>query len=314
MRDPKAHVEPKKCICCLSENLLFENTPTSLFLSRGAWGGSPEQTQLIYCKSCGFRTYERKLSESESKRYYSSYRGNSYVAERSRDELFYSQARYDQDEQWMASPHRQKEMLALLRKTGDDISQFSILDYGGDSGRFIFDLKCIRLAVYDLSEGRALSGVTKYSNIDDVPRSCWDLVVSTQTLEHISHPEVAIESMIDIAKQGGLIYIELPNQPWTSFAGRGKMRDALVKAAVKNRLLHKVMDLYSTFFRVKFNVLPPFGFAPMREHVNFFTIDSINKLGERHSLRIESSSINPSVGIQVLFRKLAAQDSSQLMN
>ena len=81
------------------------------------------------------------------------------------------------------------------------------------------------------------------------------------------------------------------------------MRNLMLSLAVKSRRLHQLMDLYSTAFRVKLGFLPPLGFAPMREHVNFFTLESISKLGERLALSTEASRISQTCGIQILFRK-----------
>jgi hypothetical protein len=109
--------------------------------------------------------------------------------------------------------------------------------------------------------------------------------------------------LIELTTPGGFIYIELPLQIWKSYVGNNMIRNALLRIAKKYRVLHKILDLYSTAFRVKFMILPPFGFAPMREHVNFFTLPAIVKLGERLNLVPEISRINPFCGIQILFRK-----------
>ena len=291
------------CTCCLSTNIRSESTLTSLFLSRAAWGGPPERTNLLYCRECGFRTYERPLHESESKRYYSDYRGRHYARERSRDELFYSQKNYDQDQEWMESPHRANEMLELVANAGHDINKFRVLDYGGGNGHFIEKLRCQEKAVFDLSTTPAISGIRKLSADSELHPDDWDLIVCAQTLEHISRPETVLNRMRDIASQGGLIYIELPSQQWHSDLHEGSMRNLMLSLAVKSRRLHQLMDLYSTAFRVKLGFLPPLGFAPMREHVNFFTLESISKLGERLALSTEASRISQTCGIQILFRK-----------
>ena len=79
--------------------------------------------------------------------------------------------------------------------------------------------------------------------------------------------------MRDLTNQGGLIYIELPSQQWRSDVHNGPIRNLLLRLAIKSRKLHQILDLYSTAFRVKIGCLPPLGFVPMREHVNFFTLE-----------------------------------------
>lgn len=291
------------CLCCQGRNLTAEPTLTSLFLSRAAWGGPSEMTDLLYCHDCGFRTYRRHLSSAEAKRYYSDYRGDRYVAERCRDEVFYSQSAYDRDEAWMASPHRQKEMLALVSERQPDIQDFRVVDFGGGDGRLIATLNCKRRAVFDLTASAVLPGVEKLTSESDLLREAWDLVVCAQTLEHISIPDLVLEQLRDIAAEDGFIYIELPTQQWTSHAAPGRLRNFILGLALKNRVFHKYLDLYSTAFRVKLGILPPLGLVPMREHVNFFTLDSIVKLGQRLSLQTVASQVSPLCGIQVLFRK-----------
>lgn len=90
MNQPDISNNHLSCLCCRGKNLTAESTLTSLFLSRAAWEGPPEITELLYCNDCGFRTYRRHLSDTEAKKYYSDYRGKRYAAERSRDEFFYN--------------------------------------------------------------------------------------------------------------------------------------------------------------------------------------------------------------------------------
>lgn len=291
------------CLCCRGNNLTTESTLTSLFLSRAAWEGPPEITDLLYCSDCGFRTYRRHLSDTEAKIYYSDYRGKRYVAERSRDEFFYNQSVYDRDEAWMASPRRQKEMLSFFLQIMPNIQDLNVLDFGGGDGRLIANLECKRRAVFDLTEIAVLPGVEKLTNESDLRQEAWDLIVCAQTLEHISAPDLALERMRDITAKNGYIYVELPDQQWISHAFPGRLRNYILALAFKSRSFHKFLDLYSTAFRVKYGILPPLGFVPMREHVNFFALDSIIKLGQQLSLELVASQISPFCGIQVLFRK-----------
>ena len=258
------------CLCCGGKKLTAESTLTSLFLSRAAWEGLPEVTDLLYCDDCGFRTYRRLLSYAEAKQYYSNYRGDRYVAERSQDELFYSQSVYDRDEAWMASPRRQKEMLDLISTRMPDTRDLQILDFGGGDGRLIANLECKRRAVFDLTGISVLPGVEKLMSESDLRQEAWDLIVCAQTLEHMSTPDLVLEKLRDITTKDGLIYVELQNQQWTSRAYPGRLRNDILAHAIRHRNFHKYLDLYSTAFRVKFGLLPPLGFVPMREHVNFF--------------------------------------------
>lgn len=291
------------CLCCRGKNLTTESTLTSLFISRAAWEGPPEITDLLYCNDCGFRTYRRHLSDTEAKKYYSDYRGKRYVAERSRDEIFYNQSVYDRDEAWMASPRRQKEMLNFISQIIPNTQDLKVLDFGGGDGRLIANLECKRRAVFDITAISVLPGVEKLTTESELRQEPWDLIVCAQTLEHISEPDLALEKMRDITAKDGYIYVELPDQQWISHAFPGRLRNYILALALRSRSFHKFLDLYSTAFRVKFGVLPPLGFVPMREHVNFFTLNSIIKLGQPLSLKTEASKISSCCGTQVMFRK-----------
>ena len=290
------------CTCCQGTDITAEATLTSLFLSRAAFAGAPEHTDLYYCNSCGFRFYERKISDSEAQRYYSDYRGDRYVTERGRDELFYNQAAYERDGAWMASPRRRLELLEVLDIAGIASRDLRVVDFGGGDGTLISGLDVRRRAVFDLSDAPTLPDVEKLRS-NQATLGDWDLVICAQTLEHISNPDVTLATLRDLAAPGGLIYIELPQQQWRSFSWPGFIRDKGLALAKKNRTAHKILDLYSTAFRVKLKLLPPLGFVPMREHVNFFTENSISELGARFGMTLEVIRTSKFCGIQALFRK-----------
>lgn len=290
------------CLCCESHQVSVEPTLTSLFLSRAAWGGKPEITNLLYCRDCGFRTFQRMLSVAEANHYYQNYRGDDYIRERGKDEIFYNQNAYDRDKAWMASPRRQEELLKLI---GPQCTiNMKVLDFGGNDGRLIYGINAPLKAVFDLSESPALPGLKKISSESELHQNQWDLIICAQTLEHISRPDRTLAKLSEITSKGGMIYVELPCQNWESYAFDGTFRNLLLALAQKYRWLHKLLDFYSTGFRVKVEVLPPFGFVPMREHVNFFTLESVEHLGRKLGLAVEHGQINPFCGIQVLFRKI----------
>lgn len=299
-RSNTGEAQSKNCACCTSTNLRHEPTLTSLFLSRAAWNGSPESTNLIYCNNCGFRTYQRTLTEPEARNYYSNYRDDFYMKERCRDEIFYTRAAYNKDEEWMMSPRRQQELLAIVKDSGLSLRNLRVLDFGGGDGRLINNIPAKELAVFDYATILPLPGIAKIPPPD--PCS-WDFVVCAQTLEHISNPINALSNIRSITATNGFIYIELPVQNWRSLAGNGALRKKILELSMKNRTFHKLADLYSTAFRVKFGILPPCGFVPMREHVNFFTLKSIVSLGENLSLKTIAARINSFSGIQVIFKK-----------
>ena len=70
------------CLCCGSNDLQFETQIVSGFLAARAWGGPPQLTQLVSCRACSLRFFDRGLTDSETARYYRSYRDAEYVRAR----------------------------------------------------------------------------------------------------------------------------------------------------------------------------------------------------------------------------------------
>ena len=68
----------------------------------------------------------------------------------------------------------------------------------------------------------------------------------------------------------------------------------MLAAACASPPLLLALDVYSTAFRVKLGVLPPFGFVPMREHVSFFTEASLGALARRVGLTV--LALGPGIG------------------
>jgi SAM-dependent methyltransferase len=76
----------------------------------------------------------------------------------------------------------------------------------------IFDQENWNYTGYDLSEGKnvdhVLSSPYNWPEIDD---GFFDVVISTQVVEHVQHPWRWIKEVARIVKPGGLIYICTPN-------------------------------------------------------------------------------------------------------
>ena len=51
--------------------------------------------------------------------------------------FFCTKTAYNRDEEWMASPRRQQEMLKIITGHVDNINSKNILDFGGGDGRLV---------------------------------------------------------------------------------------------------------------------------------------------------------------------------------
>ena len=267
------------CLCCGSTTLENEPTLTSLFLSRKAWHGPPELTRIHRCRDCDFRFYERALSDREARNLYEGYRSDDYQQDRSRDEPFYTKRVHAEIMRSEGSEERRAFFRSMLNRAGIGGKFGAVLDYGGADGRLIIDLDADRKAVYDLAGTAALDGIERVASAE--PSGEWDLVVCAQTLEHVSEPISVVRQLLQLARPGGHVFLEVPLELWRRIAGPRSGREMLLRQALRRRWLHVVMDIYSTAFRLTVGVVPPFGWIPMREHVNFFSVASIEALARR---------------------------------
>lgn len=288
------------CLCCGSPRLESEATLTSLFLSRRAWQGPPEMTRMHHCRDCGFRFYERGLSDAEAASLYARYRSDEYQRERQKDEPFYTKRAHAEIEAHERSESRRRAIESMLTQVGIG-AVGSALDYGGADGRLIADLPATRKAVYDIAATPAIEGVEAIREGELTAE--WDLVVCAQTLEHISQPKDLVRRLLALTRPEGHVYLEVPAQQWRDLTLPGSLRDALLRLALRHRWLHIALDVYSTAFRIKAGVLPPFGLVPMREHLNFFSVAALEALATRAGGRVVHCGYDPNGQIVAVVRR-----------
>jgi hypothetical protein len=173
------------CLCCGDTHLKSEATIVSPFLAKRGWGGRPELTYILFCDRCGFRFFDRGLSETEGDSYYQGYRDQIYFKERNRHEPFYTRSAYEGDTAWMASRGRRVALAHALEQAGAPKSFHAALDYGGGTGRMLLDVDAGKRAVFDVSGGHTESGVSWIDSREKLG-SDWDLVLSCQVLEHLN--------------------------------------------------------------------------------------------------------------------------------
>jgi SAM-dependent methyltransferase len=271
------------CPCCASEDLWPDHTLVSPFLAGRAWGGDAEPTTLLYCRGCDFRFYRRTLTEQEMAAYYAGYRDEAYFLERHRHEPFYTRARHAAICR-IGDERRRALMAALAGANRVDVR--SVLDFGGGSGALIADLPAPRKAVYDPSGSPVLPGIQVFTDLARLEAD-WELVVCAQVLEHISDPGGMLRQLGACLAEGGLIYLEVPDQNWRPLPPRPT--EGFLRFLIRHDRALKLADFISTALRVTFGLLPPFGFVPMREHVNFFSLQALEMLARRHGFVVATS-------------------------
>lgn len=273
------------CLCCGDASLARETTIVSGFLAERAWNGVPEITALLQCKSCGFRFFERDLSDSETSNLYRNYRNADYFAVRNRWEALYTAHQHQAVIAWSHSAARSVELQRLLVGTGVPAQVDYALDHGGDGGQLLQAIEAKKKVVFDLSGTPAIQGVSAVSEATHIPPAC-DLLLSCQVLEHVANPRQYLTDLTRCCADNAYLYIEVPNEQWSNHVWPGRIRDLWLRFLLRHYLLLKCADAISTACRIKFKFLPPLGFIPMREHLNYFTQRSLIAL-----LRLSGFSI-----------------------
>jgi len=279
------------CLCCGCKDLRAETTVVSPFLARRAWNGSPEVTRLIFCNRCGFRFFDRGLSDEEVSNYYRGYGNDNYAESRHRYEPFYTAGVRRELRDWATSGDRRSGLDKTLAKAGAPRAFRSALDFGGGSGHMLLDIDSPRKAVFDVDKTNVEPGIEGIVSPELLGRD-WDLVLSCQVLEHLTSPLAALEQIKSLLAVGGCLYVEMPEELWTNRAFHSKARDLFLRGLLTSPFLLLTGDIVSTAFRKKLGVLPPFGFVPMREHLNYFTVDAISALMTRAGFKLLWSGRN----------------------
>jgi SAM-dependent methyltransferase len=292
------------CPCCLSSPPSTRWGVISSFLSRRALLQAPQPVARLICATCGHSWSARGLSEVEVRRLYSGYRGDAYFEERHRHEPWYSRALNDgMGEAQMAQ--RRAVLARSLARAESEVGNRPIgraLDHGGDRGQMLRDLPDPERVVFDLS-GVAVEPWARAIDIEGLARSTgFELILSCQVLEHVNDPRALLEDLFKATAPGGWVYLEVPNEKWHESRGAESVRVAWLRFICRRPALLKALDFVSTGCRVKLGWVPPFGFWALREHLNFFTPQSLRLLMQGAGFQVAFADFSES-GISAVGRK-----------
>lgn len=290
------------CLCCGNRQLERRATIVSGFLAERAWKGTPELTGIAFCNECGFRFFQRGLSTEETLNLYRGYRNENYLGARNRWEPFYTRTQHQAVLAWSRSPGR----AVGLRKSFDEAGlpdRFRyVLDHGGSGGHMLREIHAERKVVFDPSGCETIGGVEAVSVPTRIPPRC-DLFLSCQVLEHVSDPKSYLSEAGVLCAEGAFVYIEVPDELWRDFAFPGNIQVAWLRLLLRQRHLLILSDMLSTGCRVKLGFLPPMGFVPMREHLNYFTIKALDSILLATGFQILLSGRNAEGQIFAIARK-----------
>lgn len=295
------HRASNGCLCCGAQNLRQEIAVTSGFLASRAWGGQPELNQLMECQVCGFRFFDRGLSNIEATTFYQDYRSEDYFVNRRCWEPFYTRTQHQAIVATSGSPERREAIHKCLDEVGL-CTAHSVLDYGGVDGYMIANLTAKRKAVFEISGIAAAKGIEAIRSEEIVGHN-WHLILTCQVLEHVADPKAYLIGLLDRLADNGHLYVEVPYERWRASFTDSPLRLWWLRFLLGNKPVLIAVDTLSTVGRIKLGRIPKFGFMSMREHLNFFTRRSLEKLAEHTKSKIVATGINEAGSLYLILQK-----------
>ncbi len=236
-----------ECILCGNVNLKWSKAHFAHFLKARMFLGKEQKTKLCYCPQCGMHFSEYRPNDEEMKRLYKNYRGSEYVAQREKYEADYA-IQYEKvfrSKQFIQV--RKSRISSFLQGVVEYSKISSVLDYGGDDGRFIPDeLKYSKKYVYDISGCDVCEDVTLLTGLQDIYDIEWDMIMCCHLLEHVAQPIEIMENIVQAMSDKTLLYLELPFE-----------------------------DIFYSYSDFEIN-----------EHINFFTVTSIERIAKACNLHL----------------------------
>lgn len=292
------------CLCCSSNHVTFDWGVISPFLSHRVFNKEPTKVKLYRCMKCNFSWSEQGLNTEQAMKLYQNYRGPEYFRERHHFEPWYTKTKNTEMSSERQMSARRQVMDDMLKKAYEvhGIRPIGlVIDFGGDRGQMLRDLPDDVKLVYEVSGVECEEWAQILNNIAMVNGKC-DFVIACQVLEHVDDPVSVTQQIFSLARPGGWIYLEVPDEQWQQSGAAFKWREHWLDYIIQHPLLLKFLDFSSILLRIIIKKIPFFGFWSLREHLNFYTEKSLlnlaNKVGIQTILIAKNHSGISMIGIK----------------
>ena len=250
---------------------------------------SPElDTRLVHCSNCDMQFFARRYSSSELQFLYSDYRGEQYLKRRRRWEPWYSSKRnhiigHDHE----VETTRKCAVESFLSKFLNRDSVLRIVDYGGDEGQFIPELPNVEFAgVFEVSGRPVRSGVSILHSLEQLQSASPNLIMLCHVLEHLTAPRIEFEKILALLGNGGHIYIEVPLD---GHRVRSPTPPRLIRCFRSSRIVFVLSDFVSQVCRFKLGWRSRFRLIKQSEHLQFFTLQTLQIVAQELELSVVGS-------------------------
>lgn len=140
-----------------------------------------------------------------------------------KNELYFEEIGYRFDD-WMSIYDVTQRIILIDKLMPADASRMSCLEVGCGTGKISKVLAPLvkRLTVSDLSENLAKE-VGQQLGVDwqrqdacalDIADESFDMIISSECIEHTPNPQKALAEMVRALKRGGIIIVTSPNKLW----------------------------------------------------------------------------------------------------
>lgn len=267
------------CFLCGSTDIETVNTVVSDFVMARICPnfkrGENYKTKLCFCRNCSFAYYDYRFSEEESYNLYRNYRDEEYQKTREHYECWYTPKVNQLLNSDVIALNEQRKQITtmLLSNTKREIK--IALDYGGNEGKtFTENIGTEKKFVYDISGVQPIEGIQLISEIENLKKHNYDFIMCNALFEHLAYPMEVLESISRLGSRDTIFYIEVPSE--NPFIKGNKF-------SVSKNLELVTNPNYSLLRLIRFYIKSRLGpFMPMKEHINFFTKKSLQKMLERN--------------------------------
>jgi len=312
------------CRICLAPHPVLHS-----FALKAPWivGPNPDLSQesaLYFCAFCESKFFSARFSESEISTMYEGYRDDAYLRRRRKWEPWYTKAVNDaighSEPTLLARKQHLTELLNNQQQSGFVSFPTRVLDFGGDEGQFIPDLKSIQSrAVLEISKVSPKENVISLSDWTEAKAFKPDFIMICHVLEHVDNPRELIEKAAEILPIEGLLYVEVPLDypPKLSKTFTKSWYLASLKGMRKIRPIWIIADLSGLVSKRFLNRQLPGSVVKQNEHINYFTENSVKSLCKEFGFQHVASSeylatvsvpILKTIALGVLLKKISPQN------